>query len=177
MTVPAGSCDEAHWPVDGARVGSVATVDEVAGVPVRRGRARERRGRGLRGPLALPGPHSPDGVPLALAPTAEFDAVVAEMVSRLERRWADELRGVEFGVEEAPWVDDDWHPDAVPLGTHVRAEGKQPSRVVVYRLPMRRRAVGRHHLRALVLDVLVHQVAELLGRRPDEIDPRGAEDE
>jgi hypothetical protein len=42
---------------------------------------------------------------------------------------------------------------------------------------MRRRAVGRHHLRALVLDVLVHQVAELLGRRPDEIDPRAAEDE
>ena len=177
MTVPAGSRGEAYWSVAGTRVGRVAAVDEVAGVPVRRGRARERRGRGLRGPLALPGPHSPDGLPLVLTPTAEFDAVVAEMVSRLESRWADELRGVEFGVEEAPWVDDDWHPGSVPLGTHVRAEGKQPSRVVVYRLPMRRRALGRHHLRALVLDVLVHQVAELLGRRPDEIDPRGPEDE
>ena len=152
-------------------------VDEVPGVPVRRGRARERRGRAMRGPLVLPGPHTPDGLPLTRSPVAEFDAVVAEMVTRLEARWGEELEPVEFGVEEAPWVDDDWHPDAVPLGTQVRAEGSKPSRVVVYRLPMRRRALGRHHLRALVLDVLVDQVAELLGRRPEEIDPRGIEDE
>jgi hypothetical protein len=150
-------------------------VDEVTGVPVRLGRARDRRGRGMRGPLALPGPHSPQGPPLTLSPVAEFDAVVAEMVERLERRWAEELRGVEFGVEEAPWVDDDWHPDSVPLATHVLAEGKRPSRVVVYRLPLRRRAIGRHHLRALVLDALVDQVAQLLGRTPEEIDPRDRE--
>jgi hypothetical protein len=127
--------------------------------------------------LALPGPHSPDGLPLTLTPAAEFDALVAEMVARLESRWADELSSVEFGVEEAPWVDDDWHPDAVPLGTHVRALAQAPSRVVVYRLPMRRRALGRQHLRALVLDVLVEQVAQLLGRRPEEIDPRAVDDE
>ena len=147
-------------------------VDEVPGVPVRRGRARERRGRLMRGPLVLPGPHTPDGVPLTRSPVAEFDAVVAEMVTRLEARWGEELRPVEFGVEEAPWVDDEWHPDAVPLATHVRAAGKDPSRVVVYRLPVRRRAHGRHSLRSLVLDVLVEQVAELLGRTPEEIDPR-----
>ena len=144
-------------------------------MPLRLGRARDRRGRGIRGPLVLPGPHSPHGPPLARSPVAEFDAVVAEMVERLERRWAEELRGVEFGVEEAPWVDDDWHPDAVPLATHVRADANRPSRIVVYRLPLRRRAVGRHHLRALVLDALVDQVAQLLGRRADEIDPREPE--
>jgi predicted Zn-dependent protease with MMP-like domain len=112
---------------------------------------------------------------MMLSPAAEFDAVVAEMMARLERRWADELRDVEFGVEEAPWVDDDWRPETVPLATHVRAQGGEPTRVVVYRLPVRRRATGRHAVRALVLDVLVDQVAELLGRTADEIDPREAE--
>lgn len=147
-------------------------MDEVGGVPLRRGRVRERRGRGLRGPLVLPGPHSPAGVPASLSPVAEFDAVVAEMVARLEQRWPDELRAVEFGVEEAPWVADDWAPEAVPLATHVRARGSEPTRVVVYRLPVRRRASGRNAVRALVLDALVEQVAELLGRTTDEVDPR-----
>lgn len=106
------------------------------------------------------------------SPVTEFDAVVAEMVARLDTRWSQELAGVVFGVEEAPWVDDDWHPDAVPLATYVRATGKDPSRVVVYRLPVQRRARGRHSVRSLVLDVLVDQVAELMGRRPEEVDPR-----
>lgn len=126
----------------------------------------------MRGPLVLPGPHSPGGVPLSVSPVVEFDDVVAEMVTRLEVRWGEDLRDVVFGVEEAPWVDDDWHPGAVPLATHVAANGKDPSRVVIYRLPVQRRAAGRHHLRSLVLDVMVEQVAELLGRDRDEIDPR-----
>jgi predicted Zn-dependent protease with MMP-like domain len=102
----------------------------------------------------------------------EFDAVVDEMVARLDSRWGDERRSVVFGVEEVPWVDDDWHPDAVPLATHACGTGKEPSRVVVYRLPVRRRAQGRNAVRSLVLDVLVEQVAELLGRSPDDVDPR-----
>jgi predicted Zn-dependent protease with MMP-like domain len=161
-----------HWSTDAfVSVGSVG-VDELRGVPVRTGRTRQRRGRSLRGPLVLPGPHSPDGIPSSRSATEEFDAVVDEMVARLDARWGTELRGVVFGVEEVPWVDDEWHPDAVPLATHVRGSGKEPSRVVVYRLPVRRRAQGRNSVRALVLDVLVEQVAELLGRSPDEVDPR-----
>jgi len=102
----------------------------------------------------------------------EFDAIVTEMVGRLERRWPDELAGVEFGVEETPWLDDDWHPDRVPLATLARARGSAPTRIVVYRWPVRRRASGLQEERRLVLDALVEQVAELLGRSPDEIDPR-----
>lgn len=141
------------------------------GTPVRPGRRRDRRGRGLRGPWVLPGPHSPQGVPMSVPRSDEFDAVVTEMVSRLERRWPDELRQVEFGVEETPWLDD-WHPDRVPLATLARGRGKTPTRIVVYRWPVRRRARGLQQQRRLVLDALVEQVAELLGRTPDEIDPR-----
>jgi len=106
----------------------------------------------------------------------EFDAVVAEMVERLERRWPDELADVEFGVEETPWLDDDWHPDRVPLATLARARGPAPTRIVVYRWPVRRRARGQQEERRLVFDALVEQVAELLGRSPDEVDPRLSDD-
>lgn len=126
----------------------------------------------MRGPLVLPGPNSPAGIPSSRSPVHEFDAVVAEMVARLEAKWGEELGSVVFGVEEVPWVDEDWRPEAVPLATYVRGTGTEPSRVVVYRLPVRRRAQGRHQLRGLVLDVLVEQVAELLGRHRDEVDPR-----
>ena len=44
--------------------------------------------------------------------------------------------------------------------------------MVVYRLPVLQRARGRAETAALVLDVLVEEVADLLGRDPDEIDPR-----
>lgn len=140
---------------------------------LRRSAMRDRRGRGMRGPLALPGPHSPDGLPLRLDPVTRFDATVAEMIERLEARCGAALSAVEFGVEEAPWVDDEWRPEQVPTATLVRASGSSPARIVVFRLPIRRRATGGHgSLRHLVLDALVERVAELLGRDPDEIDPR-----
>lgn len=109
---------------------------------------------------------------MTVSRSSEFDTVVTEMVGRLERRWPDELARVEFGVEETPWLDHDWHPDRVPLATLARSHGASPTRIVVYRWPVRRRARGLQEERRLVLDALVEQVAELLGRNPDEIDPR-----
>ncbi|CAN5298908.1 metallopeptidase family protein [soil metagenome] len=146
------------------------------GPSARPGHRRDRRGRGLRGPWVLPGRHSPDGVPRSVPRSSQFDAVVTEMVGRLERRWPDELAQVEFGVEETPWLDDDWHPDQVPLATLARARAGSPTRIVVYRWPVRRRAGGPQEERRLVLDALVEQVAELLGRSPEEIDPRISEE-
>jgi predicted Zn-dependent protease with MMP-like domain len=100
-----------------------------------------------------------------------FDSLVLAAVARLEERWREQLRHVEFAVEEVPLVPDDWAPDAVPLATLVRGGTGASTRLVVFRRPVEQRCEGRDELAALVTAVLVEQVAELLGLAPHEIDP------
>jgi predicted Zn-dependent protease with MMP-like domain len=105
-----------------------------------------------------------------------FDELVLDAVEQLERRFAKELDGVEFAVEEVPDprrppVDDD-----VPLGTVLASSTDGPARVVIYRRPIELRAVGRSELAALVHDVVVEQVAELLGLTPGDVDPEYGDD-
>lgn len=138
----------------------------------REGRRRDRRGRGVRGPTLLPGPHSPGGVPAARSPKAAFDAIVLAVVADLEARWRTELGLVEFAVEETPMVPDDWSADTVPLASLVRGTGATPTRLVLFRRPIELRSATRGDLTAMVLTVLVEQVSELLGKPPEEIDPR-----
>jgi hypothetical protein len=126
----------------------------------------------MRGPGLLPGPLSPGGVPAVRTPKAAFDALVLDVVQELEERWAQELGLVEFAVEETPLVPDDWDSDTVPLATLVRGSGGNPTRLVLFRRPIELRAETRSDLSAMVLTVLVEQVSELLGRPPEEIDPR-----
>jgi hypothetical protein len=152
-------------------------IDDPSAVPFRgrSGPRRDRHGRGARGPLSLPGPLSPDGVLARPAPARAFDDLVRGAVERLRAHLPGELDAVEFGVEETPVLPDDW-TGAVPLGTSVGRPGGSArgpaARVVVYRLPVAQRARGRTETAALVLDVLVEEVAELLGRDPDDVDPR-----
>jgi predicted Zn-dependent protease with MMP-like domain len=133
-------------------------------------RRRDRRGRGLRGPLA------PPGVPLSLTRAALFDELVLDAVEHLDQRWSDSLRAVEFAVEDVPPAPS---PDSagveaehvVPLGRSAPALGDRPARVVVYRRPVEGRAGGPRARAALVHDVVVELVAELLGLEPDTVDP------
>ena len=163
----------------------------------RRGlRRRERHGRGMRGPL-LPASVVVAGVPVRVprsqSPAERFDEIVLDVVEHLEERWEAELRGVEFAVEDVPplpaadavpWdpaidadlVADETAGGAVPLGrllpaTSTRAGEHTPARVVVYRRPLELRAVDALDLRDLVHDVVVDQVARLLGLDPDQVDP------
>jgi len=138
----------------------------------RTARRRDRRGRGMRGPALLAGPMAPRGVPAARSPKAAFDATVLAVVEELEERWADELGLVEFAVEETPLVPDEWDADTVPLASLVRGSGGAPTRLVLFRRPIELRVETRADLSAMVLTVLVEQVSELLGRPPEEIDPR-----
>ena len=126
----------------------------------------------MRGPSLLPGPLSPNGVPAVRSPRAAFDAIVLAMVQDLEARWHAELGLVEFAVEEAPLVPDDWEADTVPLASLVRGSGSAPTRLVLFRRPIELRSETRGDLSAMVLTVLVEQVSELLGRKPEEIDSR-----
>lgn len=145
-------------------------------LPSRRGgRRRDRRGRGLRGPLL------PPVLPAARTRAERFDDEVLTAVERLERRLGEALDGVEFGVEEVPPSGPaPWEAGEVPLGRYFPADSSAglSHRVVLYRRPIESRAEDPRELRDLVRDVVVEQVAHLLSRKPEEIDPdyRGEDD-
>jgi hypothetical protein len=102
-----------------------------------------------------------------------FDDHVLDAVEALERRWARQLEGTEFAVEEVPPSSPaPWERGGVALGRYFPADAGMPPRIVVYRRPVETRALDEADLADLVRDVLVEQVAHMLGRRPDEVDPR-----
>jgi predicted Zn-dependent protease with MMP-like domain len=148
-------------------------------------RRRERHGRGLRGQLlvqqATVGGRAV-AVPAARSRSARFDDLVRDAISDLEERWHEQLEGVEFAVEDVPPPESGWDEGVVadetaggpvPLGRLLAAAPGSPARVVVYRRPLEARATGRRDLGDLVHEVVVDQVAQLLGLDPDVIDPPG----
>ncbi|MBZ5734211.1 metallopeptidase family protein [Nocardioides sp. TRM66260-LWL] len=137
--------------------------------PVARRRSRDRRGRGMRGPGVLP---ARLGTPALRTRRERFDALVVGVVGAIDARWQDRLGLVEYAVEDAPQLPDDWDNEVVPLASLVRAGGGRPARLVVFRRPIEHRCETREDLEALVLTVVVEQVAELLGVDPGEVDPR-----
>jgi len=125
----------------------------------------------MRGPMVLPGPLSPRGAIVLRSRRDEFDDLVVSLVDRLEGRWSKELAEVEFGTEDVPQLPDEWVDEPVPFGSLVRGVGDKPSRIVLFRRPIEMRARTRLERAALVNEVLVEHVADLLGRDPSEIDP------
>jgi predicted Zn-dependent protease with MMP-like domain len=105
-----------------------------------------------------------------------FDRLVLDIVTDLDERWSDRLGLVEYAVEDTPQLPDDWESGTVPLSSLVRGSGATPTRLVVFRRPLEHRANDRIELEAMVLTVVVEQVAELLGIPPSEVDPRYPED-
>lgn len=153
----------------------------LSGQIARRRRARrDRRGRGLRGQLV------PPNLPLSRTRGEIFDDLVLDAVEHLETRWRTELSQVEFAVEDVPLVEgstedlvhgsDVVEDGNVPLSRLLPEEldgagRKLPARIVLYRRPLEVRARSRADLADLVHDVVVEQVANLLGRDPDDVDP------
>ncbi len=141
---------------------------------------RDRRGRGLRGRLV------PPSVPLARSRAQQFDDLVLDAVEHLEGRWAAQLESVEFAVEDVPEVPEG-PAETVVYGTDVIEDGAvplarllpagrdtqgapTPPRIVLYRRPIEVRSLDRIDLADLVHDVVVEQVANLLGLDPDDVD-------
>jgi predicted Zn-dependent protease with MMP-like domain len=142
---------------------------EVEGAPSgARVRRRDRRGRGVRGPGVFP---RVLGEPFLRTRRERFDDLALTIVAEVDDRWQDELGLVEYAVEDAPQVDDRWD-GPVPLSSLVRGQGGEPTRLVLFRRPIERRAETRSALEALLLTVVVEQVAELLGLPPEDVDPR-----
>ncbi|MFB7918718.1 metallopeptidase family protein [Streptomyces sp. NPDC056061] len=131
-----------------------------------RPRRRDRHGRGMRGPVA------PPQVPLSVSRAESFRDLVQDSVERLERRWP-QLADVDFMVLDVPGITTpEAQEETVPLGHAVSAEKKRPAQIVIYRRPVEIRAKNRDERALLVHEVVVEQVAELLGLSPESVDPR-----
>ncbi|MFE9820221.1 metallopeptidase family protein [Streptomyces sp. NBC_00236] len=126
-----------------------------------RPRRRDRHGRGMRGPVA------PPQVPLSASRADSFRDLVQDSVERLERRWP-QLAEVDFVVLDVPGTSE----ETVPLGSALPAEKERPAQIVIYRRPVEIRTKNRDERALLVHEVVVEQVAELLGLSPESVDPR-----
>lgn len=131
------------------------------------------------------GPMAPPQVPLSVSRADAFVDLVHDSAERLERLWP-QLAAVEFLVHEVPAEpgtrpgDDPLEAlldgETVPLGRYVAALGEDPDRIVVYRRPVEIRTKTRDERALLVHEVVVEQVAELLGLAPESVDPRYGQD-
>ena len=148
-------------------------VDTVTGEGPRR-RTRDRRGRGMRGPGVVP---DWPGTPALRTTRQRFDQLVLDVVTPLDEKWQRHLGLVEYAVEDAPMLPDDWGDETVPLSSLVRGKGQDPTRLVIFRRPIEHRATNRDELEAMVHTVVVEQLAELLGLPPGEVDERYGEDD
>ncbi len=66
--------------------------------------------------------------------------------------------------------------ETVPLGSAESAAKGRPAQIVVYRRPVEIRTKTRDERALLVHEVVVEQVAELLGLAPESVDPRYGQD-
>lgn len=100
-----------------------------------------------------------------------FDELVLDAAARMEHRAGSALGDLEFAVEDVPPSDPaPWESSDVPLGRLFAAQGKIPARIVVYRRPVETRTTDARELAALINDVVVEQVASLLGVDPRDLD-------
>ena len=140
--------------------------------PQRRGferRRRNRHGRGLRGDVM------PPGLPGSRTRADRFEDLVAESAERLEVLWGQPIAAMDFSVELLPRTASLDFAEAaggpVPLGRALGATPRHPARVVIYRRPVEQLAGPDLLLPEIVHLAVVEQVAELLMRSPEEIDP------
>ena len=101
----------------------------------------------------------------------KFDELLLDAASRMEHRAGKAFDNVEFAVEDVPPSDPaPWESSDVPLGRLFAAQGKMPARIVVYRRPVETRTTDDRELAALINDVVVEQMASLLGVDPRDLD-------
>ena len=130
------------------------------------GRRRDRRGRGPRGVLV------PPVLGKERTSRSQFERYLAGALARLERSWAKELEAIDVGIEDVPTSDPaTWEFHGVPVAQAFGRSNGQKARITLFRRPIEARAIDPDDVAILVLDVLVEQLASLLGRSPEDIDP------
>lgn len=104
--------------------------------------------------------------------TGMFDDMVAAQVRRLGQAWPELIRPLQFAVEDVPPSDPTpWQTEPNMTSQCFPASHGIPARVVLYRMPLQTEAPTKLELQLAVRDELVARIAELHGRRPEEIDP------
>ena len=104
--------------------------------------------------------------------TGMFDDMVAAQVRRLGQAWPELIRPLQFAVEDVPPSDPTpWQTEPNMTSQCFPASHGIPARVVLYRMPLQTEAPTKLELQLAVRDELVARIAELYGRRPEEIDP------
>ncbi len=125
---------------------------------------RDYHGRGMRGPAL-------GAVPARRTRSQRFDELALEITAAVAEPWADRIGEVELAVEEVPLLPEHWSSGTVPLTTWIPGRGRVPSRLVLFRRPIEHRAETRAELEAMLLTVVVEQLAEVLGLPAEDIDP------
>ena len=127
---------------------------------------RNRHGRGVRTPMfgvRMPRYRTKGGI---------FDDMTAAQIKRLNDAWPQLVKPVQFAVADGPPVQSDvWRDASSATSRGFPAQHGVPARIVLYRMPLQMQVTNRRELQWAIRDELVSQIAELYGRRPEEIDP------
>ncbi|MCI1831370.1 MAG: metallopeptidase family protein [Bifidobacterium sp.] len=127
---------------------------------------RNRHGRGTRTPMfgvRLPRYRTKSGI---------FDDMVAAQIRRLNEAWPQLTGPVQFAVEDVPPSQPaPWETDSNTSSQCFGAGHGTPARIVLYRLPIQMQVTDRLELQWAIRDEIVERLAQLYGRRPEEIDP------
>ncbi len=129
-------------------------------------RYKNRHGRGMRMPMfgtRLPRYRTASGM---------FDSMVAGQIRRLNGAWSNLTKGVQFAVEDVPPSQPVlWESNKRIMSQVFPASKGIPPSIVLYRLPLCTHVTSRAELQYAIRDEMVQRLAELYGRRPEEIDP------
>ncbi|MCI1217706.1 metallopeptidase family protein [Bifidobacterium crudilactis] len=127
---------------------------------------RNRHGRGMRRPMfgtRLPHYRTASGM---------FDDMVAGQLKRLGTAWPDLMKPVEFAVEDVPpSMPTPWDDEDRTFSQGFPSNHGIPARIVLYRMPLQMQTKDRMEMQLMIRDELVMRLAQLYGRRPEEIDP------
>lgn len=132
-----------------------------------RQRRRNRHGRGLRGDLI------PPHLAGARTRSERFDEWVLESAQRLERLWGERIQSYQFVVTEIPPRLEELAREGgpIPLGAGTAPGPGRPAVITIYRHAVETSARGLVPVSELVHDVIVEQLAGLMGMDPESVDP------
>lgn len=130
-------------------------------------RRRNRHGRGLRGELL------PAHLAGSRTRAERFDDWVMESAERLERLWGEDIQTYQFTVREIPDGLEELvrRGGSIPLASSSPGLGPKPPVITIYRRPVESTARGLVPVNELIHDVVVEQLASLMGLDPETIDP------
>ena len=116
-------------------------------------------------------PLAPNGVPARRTRAEHFDDLALRVLHAVVARWTEQFGDLELAVEEVPVLPPAWTAGTVPLTSYVDRTPTTHPRLVLFRRPLEHRAEGTLELEALILTVIVEQLADVLGIAPEDVHP------